>query len=70
MLSSLFFVLLIGYCHHAGCQFYAKKLPFRVFVLFGVVETKRGVDRGAFVHKLNGTARIGADVADGQQAVR
>ena len=38
-----------------------------VLVLVGVVQAERLVDRGALVHELDGTARIGRDVADGNK---
>jgi len=41
-------------------------VPVAIFVLLGVVETERCVDRGALVHELDGTAGISADITNGQ----
>jgi hypothetical protein len=41
-------------------------LPLIVDVLLGVIQLKRMVDRGALLHELDGTARVGRYVADGE----
>lgn len=44
--------------------------PLRFLISVRVVEAEGGVDGGALVHELNGAARVGGNVADGQHAVR
>lgn len=42
-------------------------LPVVVDVLVGVVHAEGLVDGGALVHELDGSARVGRDVADGEK---
>ena len=45
-------------------------LPLIIDMLFGVVQFERMVDGRTFLHELYRAARVGRDVADGQQAMR
>ena len=44
--------------------------PVVVDVLFSVVELERLIDGRALLHELDGAARVGRDVADGQEPMR
>ena len=39
-------------------------------VILGIVQTERMIDSSAVLHELDRTARIGRDIADGEQSMR